>query len=96
MMIKNEGKLKGKDVHHKDRNPRNNKRSNLRIQSKKKNRETTSKPMEVPDKLKDFRNFLYIVWKELNLPDPTTIQYEIADYMQKEIDELLSKALGSR
>ena len=28
----------GKDVHHKDRNPRNNKRSNLRIQSKKKNR----------------------------------------------------------
>ena len=39
--------------------------------------------MEVPDKLKDFRNFLYIVWKELNLPDPTTIQYEIADYMQK-------------
>ena len=39
--------------------------------------------MEVPDKLKDFRNFLYIVWKEVNLPDPTTIQYEIADYMQK-------------
>ena len=39
--------------------------------------------MEVPDKLKDFRNILYIVWKELNLPDPTTIQYEIADYMQK-------------
>ncbi len=39
--------------------------------------------MEVPEKLKDFRNFLYIVWKELNLPDPTTIQYEIADYMQK-------------
>ena len=40
MMIKKKGKrkLKGKDVHHKDRNPRNNKRSNLRIQSKKKNR----------------------------------------------------------
>ena len=28
----------GKDVDHKDRNPRNNRRSNLRIQSKKKNR----------------------------------------------------------
>tara|TARA_Y100000401_G_scaffold98804_1_gene86780 strand:- start:365 stop:589 length:225 start_codon:yes stop_codon:yes gene_type:complete len=28
----------GKDVDHKDGNPRNNKRSNLRIQSKKKNR----------------------------------------------------------
>ncbi len=38
--------------------------------------------MDVPEKLKDFRNFLYIVWKELNLPDPTNIQYEIANYMQ--------------
>lgn len=32
--------------------------------------------------LKDFRNFLFLVWKQLNLPEPTTIQYEIADYMQ--------------
>lgn len=39
--------------------------------------------MHIPDKLKDFRNFLYIVWKHLNLPDPTPIQYEIADYMQR-------------
>ena len=40
MRIKKKGKSKvmGKDVHHKDRNPRNNKRSNLKIQSKKKNR----------------------------------------------------------
>ena len=38
--------------------------------------------MNIPDKIKDFRNFLYIVWKELNLPDPTLIQYEIANYMQ--------------
>ena len=37
--------------------------------------------MEVPEQLKDFRNFLYIVWKELNLPDPTPIQYEIADVL---------------
>ena len=28
----------GKDVHHADRNPKNNSRSNLRIQSKKTNR----------------------------------------------------------
>lgn len=28
----------GKDVHHADRNPKNNSRSNLRIQSKKRNR----------------------------------------------------------
>lgn len=39
--------------------------------------------MEIPDKLKDFRNFLYVVWKHLNLPNPTPIQYEIADYMQR-------------
>ena len=33
--------------------------------------------------LKDFRNFLYLVWKHLNLPDPTPLQYDIADYMQE-------------
>lgn len=32
--------------------------------------------------LKDFRNFLYVVWKHLNLPDPTGLQYDIADFMQ--------------
>ncbi|CUA90948.1 hypothetical protein Ga0061061_1179 [Chelatococcus sambhunathii] len=30
----------------------------------------------------DFRNFLYLVWKHLNLPDPTAVQYDIADYLQ--------------
>ena len=34
------------------------------------------------NQLKDFRNFLYIVWKHLNLPDPTDLQYDIADFMQ--------------
>lgn len=33
-------------------------------------------------KLTDFRNFLYLVWKHLNLPQPTPIQYDIADYLQ--------------
>jgi hypothetical protein len=33
--------------------------------------------------LKDFRNFLYLVWKAINLPDPTPIQYDIAEYIQK-------------
>ena len=37
---------------------------------------------EVPEELKDFRNFLYITWKHLSLPDPTPIQYDIADYLQ--------------
>ena len=34
------------------------------------------------DELKDFRNFLFLVWKHLNLPEPTPIQYEIAEYLQ--------------
>jgi len=32
--------------------------------------------------LDDFRNFLYLVWKHLGLPDPTPIQYEIAYWLQ--------------
>lgn len=38
--------------------------------------------MEIPEQLKDFRNFLFVAWKHLNLPKPTEIQYEIADFMQ--------------
>lgn len=40
LMVKKHGKAKlaGKDIDHKDRNPRNNATSNLRIQSKKENR----------------------------------------------------------
>lgn len=34
------------------------------------------------DRLKDFRNFLYLAWDHLGLPDPTPIQYDIADYIQ--------------
>lgn len=35
------------------------------------------------DPLKDdFRNFLWVVWKHLNLPDPTPIQYDIASWLQ--------------
>jgi hypothetical protein len=30
----------------------------------------------------DFRNFVYAVWKFLNLPDPTPVQYDIAHYLQ--------------
>ena len=35
----------------------------------------------VPNELKDFRNFLYLTWKHLNLPDPTPTQYDIAEYV---------------
>lgn len=33
--------------------------------------------------LADFRNFLFIVWKHLNLPAPTDVQYDMALYLQK-------------
>jgi hypothetical protein len=36
----------------------------------------------IDPKLLDFRNFLYITWKHLNLPDPTPVQYDIAYWLQ--------------
>lgn len=36
----------------------------------------------IDPKLKDFRSFLWLVWKYLNLPDPTPVQYDIAEYLQ--------------
>jgi len=39
--------------------------------------------MTLLEKVKaDFKNFLYLVWKHLGLPDPTPMQYRIADYLQ--------------
>jgi hypothetical protein len=32
--------------------------------------------------IKDFRNFLFVVWEHLNLPEPTPVQYDIAQYLQ--------------
>ena len=31
---------------------------------------------------KDFRYFLVLVWRHLQLPDPTPVQLDIAHYMQ--------------
>jgi len=36
----------------------------------------------LPPKLRIFKNFLYVAWKHLQLPDPTPMQYEMADYLQ--------------
>ena len=36
----------------------------------------------VPEQLKDFRNFTYYVWQHLALPEPTPVQYDIAHYLQ--------------
>ena len=32
--------------------------------------------------LLDFRNFVFLVWEHLTLPEPTPVQYDIADYLQ--------------
>lgn len=45
-------------------------------------KDSTAKP-EAFDPLKaDFRNFLWLVWKHLGLPEPTPLQYDIAHYLQ--------------
>jgi len=36
----------------------------------------------MPDKLMDFRSYLYLVWQFLHLPPPTRFQYDIANYLQ--------------
>ncbi len=38
--------------------------------------------MNVPEELHDFRNFLFVCWKHLGLPDPTALQYDISNYLQ--------------
>jgi len=40
------------------------------------------KNQKLLSKISDFRNFLYITWKHLRLPEPTPIQYDIAEYLQ--------------
>lgn len=41
-------------------------------------------PQKQPkDPLSDFRVFLFVVWKFLGLPEPTPIQYDIANYLQR-------------
>jgi hypothetical protein len=32
--------------------------------------------------LNSFKNFLWLAWKHLGLPEPTPVQYDIADYLQ--------------
>ena len=40
----------------------------------------------------DFRNFLYLAWQHLALPDPTPIQYDIAEYLQHGPKRLIIQA----
>ena len=43
-------------------------------------------------RLKNFKNFLYLCWKFLKLPEPTLIQYDIADYIQAKERRLVVEA----
>ena len=43
-------------------------------------------------RLKNFKNFLYLCWKFLKLPEPTLIQYDIADYIQTNERRLVVEA----
>lgn len=44
---------------------------------------TTSKTPVYSDPLKaDFRNFLFAIWQHLGLPNPTPVQYDIAQWLQ--------------
>ena len=46
-------------------------------------KETTSLGVPIDqDPLSDFRKFLYVTRKHLNLPDPTKVQYDIAKHIQ--------------
>lgn len=42
----------------------------------------SSRVPPIPERLKDFKAFLYMCWQFLNIPEPTWVQYDIADYLQ--------------
>ncbi len=43
-------------------------------------------------RIKNFKNFLYLCWQHLNLPEPTKVQYDIADYLQSDEKRLVIQA----
>lgn len=49
------------------------------------------KPRAV-DPLTDFRNFLYLVWQHLALPNPTPVQYDIAKFLQGDEKRIIIEA----
>lgn len=40
----------------------------------------------------DFRNFLFLIWKHLQLPDPTPVQYDIAKHLMSTTSRLAIQA----
>jgi len=52
----------------------------------------TYRLIQMDKRIKNFKNFLYLCWKHLNLPEPTPIQYDIADYLQSSDKRLVIEA----
>ena len=46
----------------------------------------------IVDDLRDFRNFLFVVWSHLNLPEPTPVQYDMAEYLQSNEKRIVIEA----
>ena len=53
---------------------------------------TPTQTPAIDERLHDFRNFLFLCWKHLNLPEPTPVQYEISDFLQSGPKRLLVQA----
>lgn len=45
--------------------------------------------VSTPVELQDFRNFLYLAWQNLGLPEPTPAQYDMADALQNVVKPVL-------
>jgi len=43
-------------------------------------------------RINNFKNFLFLCWKHLNLPEPTPIQYDIADFLQSKEKRIVIEA----
>lgn len=48
--------------------------------------------MQLDPRLRDFKNFLWLTWKHLGLPEPTRAQYELADALQNGDRRMLIEA----
>lgn len=49
-------------------------------------------PERIPEEMRDFRNFLYVMWDHLNLPDPTPAQYDMGEYLQNSPKRIIIEA----
>ena len=42
----------------------------------------TYRLIQMDKRIKNFKNFLYLCWKHLNVPETTPKQYDIEDYIK--------------